>query len=151
MGKLKFEELSFMQLLLLYTAFLMQHKKKKPKRLLTEIILGHGSQSTVISASTTKLLEMQNLTLHPKFSNLECAFEQDPQVIHMHSNVWKTLWYLIPYTVVILQRSEFGHRWHGLGRHHVEERNQRSEVSLDSVTSSPEHMNHFSDLQLPSW
>ena len=77
-----------MQLLLLYTAFLMQHKKKKnPKRLLTEIILGHGSQSTVISASTTKLLEMQNLTLHPKFSNLECAFEQDLQVIHMHSNV----------------------------------------------------------------
>ena len=29
MGELKFEGLSFMQLLLLYTAFLMQHKKKK--------------------------------------------------------------------------------------------------------------------------
>ena len=29
MGKLKFEGLSFMQLLLLYTAFLMKHKKKK--------------------------------------------------------------------------------------------------------------------------
>ena len=86
MGKLKFEGLSFMQLLLLYTAFLMKHKKKK-KRLLTEIILGHGSQSTVISASTAKLLEMPNLKLHPKFSNLESAFEQDPQVIHMHSNV----------------------------------------------------------------
>lgn len=77
MGKLKFEGLSF---ILLYTAFLMQHKKKKNnKRLLTEIILGHGSQSTVISASTAKLLEMQNLKLHPKFSNLESAFEQDPQ------------------------------------------------------------------------
>lgn len=31
MGKLKFEGLSFMQLLLLYTAFLMKHKKKKKK------------------------------------------------------------------------------------------------------------------------